>query len=58
VTAASTSASAASGTVPMRSPVDALCTAMVAAERGGTHSPPMKNLSWLMADMRHSGLRM
>ena len=46
--AASASASAASGTVPIRSPVDALRTSMLAAELGGTHSPPMNSSWWLV----------
>src|SRR5579863_3261767 len=45
-TAASTSASAASGVSPMGSSVDALRTAILAAELGDTHSPPMNSVSW------------
>jgi len=44
-TAASTSASAASGASPMGSSVLALRTAILAAELGDTHSPPMNSLS-------------
>jgi len=43
--AASTSASAASGASPMGSSVLALRTAILAAELGDAHSPPMNSLS-------------
>src|SRR5580704_9513322 len=45
-TAASTSASAASGVSPIGSSVDALRTAILAAELGDTHSPLMNSVSW------------
>lgn len=44
-TAASTSASWASGTEPMASSVLAEVTSILAAELGRTHSPPMKKES-------------
>src|SRR4051812_37143529 len=43
--AASTSAGAASGTLPTSSPVAGECTSMTSAVDGSTHLPPMNNLS-------------
>ena len=44
-TAASMSFSVPAGTLPMTSPVPALCTSMLSLEAGATHWPLMKNLS-------------
>src|SRR4051812_39611981 len=43
--AASTSAGAASGTLPTNSPVAGECTSMTSDVAGSTHLPPMKSLS-------------
>src|SRR5579884_3455483 len=45
-TAASTSAAAASGTLPTYSPVAGQCTSMTAEVDGAVHVPPMNSLSY------------
>ena len=45
-TAASTSAAAASGTLPTYSPVAGQCTSMTSDVDGAVHLPPMKSLSY------------
>ncbi len=45
-TAASTSAGAASGTLPTYSPVAGQCTSMTSDVDGSVHLPPMKSLSY------------